>query len=1373
MKLRGNSFLLVIAVVVLFLLLTSSVSAQATIEGAFISQVSQDQGLQPENLSVVDTQEVSLSLTGVSYYEAKVVDQSTGIVYGAAVDANGIKVDSSALQQAEKDAYLARYGKLDPALYSLLQTMADTDTIQVGIWLKTPDFTEPSRPDLAEGPIEVQDGNATLPLEEQSQQAVEPDHEKTEGEINAGEAELAAGLPGQTQADIAAQALQDQAYQQALDLMAQQVAGVVQPFVAKLQQLGYEPDYASIYAPVVIVTLDKTAILNLNLSEEVDTIYGPSEYYDLLDSARPTQKGDIITSWGYNGTGVKVAILEDNRIEFANPYIPNGVTRDMAGTTDQHSAACAGIVASTHSTYHGIASGVSLYSANAPGYAQANITAAMDWSVSQGANVINNSWGGNTGNTNLDINDRHLDYIVRYYARVVTVAAGNEADGCGSGTSRVTSPARGYNVISVGNYADNNTLTWVGDAMDSCSSYVNPSTGTEKPELSAVGASINSTTNASPWVGGVGSGTSYSSPMVAGITALLMERNSVFQSWPEIPKAILLATALHNIEGASRLSDIDGAGGVDMRAAFKTADLGNWGGGGYSEADFDLIRTFYAEAGETVRVAIAWDSNPSGDYSTDPLQADLDLIVTSPTASYSYSSASVNNPYEIVEFTAPETGTYELKIHDWRFDGSSEFVAWAWWTGHRVLTANVPRVYSTPPITRDYYRAATSAYWNVIGIRSPASNDYDIYLYANSAFGNPADHASYLAASTSTSPMDYVLIDNNHLPYLSYYPEINKFSGSGGNYPIEFASRTADITVGTYGPYILTPNNVVKIWDTNTSDGVRKYFAIRPTSGNADLGMALYSSSDGDYTPGRSQYVAYADLNGAGASELMNYLPTVSDWMGLVVFNKGGSTNTTFYVYADTTSPTGSILINAGNDFTNSTNVTLSLSGVDTETGVYQMRFSNDNVSWSTWEAYATSKAWTLTGGAGIKTVYVQYKNNAEMLSDSFSDTIILDTTAPSGSIVINGDAAYTNSTSVTLGLSATDSGSGVHQMRFSNDNASWSTWEAYDTNKAWTLTSGDGTKTVYVQYRDYAGNASGSFSDTIILDTTAPSGSIVINGGAAYTNSTSVTLGLLATDSGSGVYQMRFSNDNASWSTWEAYSTSKVWTLTGGDSTKTVYVQYRDNLGNASGSFSDTIILDTTAPSGTIVINGGAAYTNSTSVTLGLSATDSGSGVYQMRFSNDNASWSTWEAYSTSKVWTLTGGDGTKTVYVQYSDNVGLISGSFSDTIVLDTAVPTGTIIINGGDEYAYSTNVNLTLSAIDGGSGVYQMRFSNNNVTWSTWEAYGTSKAWTLTGGNGIRTVYVQYVDNAGNISSSFNDTIILSITTMRKIYLPMLIK
>lgn len=62
------------------------------------------------------------------------------------------------------------------------------------------------------------------------------------------------------------------------------------------------------------------------------------------------------------------------------------------------------------------------------------------------------------------------------------------------------------------------------------------------------------------------------------------------------------------------------------------------------------------------------------------------------------------------------------------------------------------------------------------------------------------------------------------------------------------------------------------------------------------------------------------------------------------------------------------------------------------------------------------------------------------------------------------------------LALDATDPApaSGVASMRFKNAGTTkWSAWQTYATAKSWMLTAGAGTKTVYVQYRDKAGNVS------------------------------------------------------------------------------------------------------------------------------------------------------------------------------------------------------------------------------------------------------------------------------------------------------------
>ena len=70
------------------------------------------------------------------------------------------------------------------------------------------------------------------------------------------------------------------------------------------------------------------------------------------------------------------------------------------------------------------------------------------------------------------------------------------------------------------------------------------------------------------------------------------------------------------------------------------------------------------------------------------------------------------------------------------------------------------------------------------------------------------------------------------------------------------------------------------------------------------------------------------------------------------------------------------------------------------------------------------------------------------------------------GSISINAGVPYTNSTAVKLTLSATDDSGPVAKMCISNTNAC-SSWVPYATSKAWTLTAGNGVKTVNVWFRD------------------------------------------------------------------------------------------------------------------------------------------------------------------------------------------------------------------------------------------------------------------------------------------------------------------
>jgi hypothetical protein len=91
--------------------------------------------------------------------------------------------------------------------------------------------------------------------------------------------------------------------------------------------------------------------------------------------------------------------------------------------------------------------------------------------------------------------------------------------------------------------------------------------------------------------------------------------------------------------------------------------------------------------------------------------------------------------------------------------------------------------------------------------------------------------------------------------------------------------------------------------------------------------------------------------------------------------------------------------------------------------------------------------------------------------------------------------------------------------------------------------------------------------------------------------------------------------SNTAGCSSWTSFSPTKNWTLSYGSGTKTVYVWFRDRRGNTNPiPYSDTIILDTTAPTnGTVTGTPGDAQ-----VTLnwsGFSDSQSGIGNYKVVF--------------------------------------------------------------------------------------------------------------------------------------------------------------
>ncbi|MCK5559506.1 MAG: hypothetical protein KAJ51_02890, partial [Thermoplasmata archaeon] len=275
--------------------------------------------------------------------------------------------------------------------------------------------------------------------------------------------------------------------------------------------------------------------------------------------------------------------------------------------------------------------------------------------------------------------------------------------------------------------------------------------------------------------------------------------------------------------------------------------------------------------------------------------------------------------------------------------------------------------------------------------------------------------------------------------------------------------------------------------------------------------------------------------------------------------------------------------------------------------------------------------------------------------------------------IFINSGDEYARYNLATLSLGAKDLGSGISKMALSTSGESWSAWEPFNTTRSFDLSAGDGEKTIYFKVKDFIGNIADPVQDEIFLDTTPPHElSIVINEGAEYTGSKQIRLDLQATDLGSGVDEITYSFDGYNWVPWESFKSTKFISLGPGDGERRVFYKARDKVGNTADLVSDSITLDTNPPfSLLIMINNGAAETNSTRVALDLSALDNISGVSKLAFSLDGETWSEWEDYTKLKPMELSAGNGIKTVYFKAKDNVGNEAEPVSATILMNITIP------------------------------------------------------------------------------------------------------
>jgi len=390
---------------------------------------------------------------------------------------------------------------------------------------------------------------------------------------------------------------------------------------------------------------------------------------------------------------------------------------------------------------------------------------------------------------------------------------------------------------------------------------------------------------------------------------------------------------------------------------------------------------------------------------------------------------------------------------------------------------------------------------------------------------------------------------------------------------------------------VISPSQIDLAWNTSTDDvAVAGYKIFRN-------GTQVNTSS----TP------SYSDT-GLAASTSYSY--TVS------AFDAANNNSPTSLAVSATTSPSFDFALSSGGNTSvvRGSSVDNSMTATLVSGATQPVTFSTSGLPAGATATYtpascspgcATTITIGTTAATPLATSLITVTGTAGSLvhSATFSLTVTVppDTTSPT--VSLGASPANGSTIGATVALSATASDNvGVVGVQFLLDGANLGaevTTSPYSIS--WnTATAAEGPHALSARARDAAGNTAVAAAVNVIVDNQPPTGTIAINGGAAATNSRTSTLTLAATDNPGPVTSMRFSNTGTSFSAEEAYATTKTWTLTAVAGTKTVFVQFKDAIGNWSGSFTDTIVLDTTAPTVSSVtstnVTGGSAIITWTS---------------------------------------------------------------------------------------------------------------------------------------------------------------------------------
>ncbi|MFJ9431790.1 S8 family peptidase [Streptomyces sp. NPDC101490] len=372
----------------------------------------------------------------------------------------------------------------------------------------------------------------------------------------------------------------------------------------------------------------------------------------LLDRSVPQTGAPEAWAAGYDGTGVKVAVLDTgvdathpdlaDRLVESRSFVPGETARDGHGHGTHVASTILGSGAASGGTYKGVAPGAKLLVGKVLGDdgsgSESGIIEGMEWAARSGAKVVSMSLGGQEGADGTDPMSLAVNQLTASTGALFTIAAGNS----GPGAKTVGSPGAAAAALTVGAVDS-------ADAVANFSSRGPRGDGGLKPEITAPGVRIVAARAAGTTMGTPAgdfytsaSGTSMATPHVAGAAAILAQRHPDWS--PAQLKNQLISTAKTTADTSVYAQ---GAGRVDVARAVRqpvsasgTVDFGlrGWDDSAPVEKKIQYVNDGDAPVTLALTLGEAGERLPAGvlalgaDSVTVPAHGTAEVAVTLDTA---------------------------------------------------------------------------------------------------------------------------------------------------------------------------------------------------------------------------------------------------------------------------------------------------------------------------------------------------------------------------------------------------------------------------------------------------------------------------------------------------------------------------------------------------------------------------------------------------------------------------------------------------------------------------------------------------------------------------------------------------------------------